>query len=88
MIENGIDCERLIAWHNFYPRRETGLDEHFFDKQTALFKQYSIPVCAFIPGIGENRGPLFEGLPTLESHRDVHPFTAAAELYNKSIDDV
>jgi len=88
LLANGLESERLIAWHNFYPRRETGLDENFFKKQTALFKQYNIPVCAFIPGVGEKRGPIFEGLPTLESHRDIDPFIAAVELLKVGIDDV
>jgi uncharacterized protein len=81
LLNLGLEPERLIAWHNFYPRRETGLDESFFTAQCQLFSKYRIPVAAFIPGIGEKRGPLFEGLPTLESHREVDPFVAALELY-------
>lgn len=88
LIANGLNAKRLIAWHNFYPRRETGLDKDFFRTQTILFKRYNIPVCAFIPGVGEKRGPVFDGLPTLESHREIHPFAAAVELYKLGITDV
>ena len=35
---------------------------------------------AFIPGDGEKRGPLYEGLPTLEKHRYMRPLEAYLEL--------
>lgn len=88
LLASGIDHEKLIAWHNFYPRCETGLDDAFFLDQTALFKRFNIPVYAYVPGRGEKRGPIFAGLPTLERHRDMNPFAAAVELYRHGITDV
>ncbi|TYR81259.1 DUF871 domain-containing protein [Priestia megaterium] len=88
LVEAGLDCEKIIAWHNFYPRSETGLAEEFFLKQGKLFKRCNIPVCAYVPGRGEKRGPLFEGLPTLEKHRHIDPFLAAVELDRYGINDV
>ena len=35
---------------------------------------------AFIPGDTEKRGPLYEGLPTLEKHRNMRPLEAYVEL--------
>ena len=35
---------------------------------------------AFIQGDGEKRGPLYEGLPTLEKHRNMRPLEAYLEL--------
>jgi uncharacterized protein len=88
LLNSGLNSQQLIAWHNFYPRIETGLDETFFKKQNELFKQFGIPVSAYICGDGEKRGPLFEGLPTLERHRDMDPFVAALELVNAGVTDV
>jgi uncharacterized protein len=88
LLEGGLRAEQLIAWHNFYPRRETGLDEKFFTTQNQLFKRFGIAVSAYIPGDGEKRGPLFEGLPTLEKHRETDPFVAALELYDAGVKDV
>jgi uncharacterized protein len=88
LLNRGLQAEQLIAWHNFYPRRETGLDEAFFAAQCQLFQKYKVPIAAFIPGRGEKRGPLFEGLPTLESHRDIDPFVAAIDLYRYGVSDV
>jgi hypothetical protein len=88
LFEGGLRAEQLIAWHNFYPRRETGLNEKFFEGQNQLFKRFGIPVSAYIPGDGEKRGPLFEGLPTLEKHREMDPFVAAFQLYNAGVTGV
>ncbi|ETI66120.1 MupG family TIM beta-alpha barrel fold protein [Neobacillus vireti] len=88
LIAGGLTASQLLAWHNFYPRRETGLAESFFNKQNELFKRYGIPVSAYIPGDGEKRGPLFEGLPTLEDHREMDPFMAALELFQAGVEDV
>ena len=88
LLKNGLKSEQLIGWHNFYPRRETGLCEAFFREQNELFHGYGIPIFAFVPGAYEKRGPLFEGLPTLEEHRYKDPFVAALELYKEEVEGV
>jgi uncharacterized protein len=88
LISSGLKTEQLIGWHNFYPRRETGLSEEFFRQQNQLYKRFTIPISAYVPGEGEKRGPLFEGLPTLEHHRNVDPFLAALELFREGVADV
>ena len=72
----GLRTEAVEAWHNFYPRPETGLDTQDFNEVNEWLKSEGLAVMAFIPGDGKRRGPLFEGLPTLEEHRSVSPFAA------------
>lgn len=62
------------AVHNFYPRPETGLDEEFFMERNLRLKELGIKTAAFITGDARKRGPLYEGLPTLESHRTLPPY--------------
>ncbi|MBY0148891.1 MupG family TIM beta-alpha barrel fold protein [Neobacillus niacini] len=88
LLDGGLKPGQLLAWHNFYPRIETGLSDWFFQRQNELFEKYGIPVSAYIPGDGEKRGPLFEGLPTLEEHREMDPFLAALELFHNGVEDV
>ncbi len=88
LVDGGLKASQLMAWHNFYPRVETGLSDWFFQRQNELFKKYGIPVSAYIPGDGEKRGPLFEGLPTLEEHRELDPFVSALELFHSGVEDV
>lgn len=79
----------LLAMHNFYPRPETGLDEVYLKESTDALHRHGFQVLAFIPGTGELRGPIHEGLPTLEAHRHVTRLAAYADLVlNYGIDQV
>ncbi|HDR7352461.1 Uncharacterized protein BCZB5J_00810 [Bacillus cereus] len=79
IIEN-IKVANVEAWHNFYPRPETALAKSFLQKQNEYLHECGIKTMAFIPGDGEKRGPLYEGLPTLEKHRNMRPLQAYLEL--------
>ena len=70
----------VYAMHNFYPRPETGLDEELLTERTKALQNAGLKVLAFIPGDTLRRGPLFEGLPTLEEHRNILPSAAFADL--------
>jgi len=80
MKAEGLVLEHVEAWHNFYPRPETGLDRNWFNYKNAWLHEQGIRVQAFIPGDGQLRGPLYETLPTLEDHRGQAPFTCYLEL--------
>ena len=85
--EAGTDLSRTEAWHNFYPRPETGLDRDWFIEKNALLRSMGIKTAAFIPGDGILRGPVTRGLPTLEEHRDSTPFTAFLDLQKNGFTD-
>ena len=70
----------VMAMHNFYPRPETGLEEDYLRETTEELQKAGLKVLAFIPGDTQKRGPVFEGLPTLENHRNVIPSAAFADL--------
>jgi hypothetical protein len=65
----GADFSHVDSLHNFYPRPYTGLGEDYFRRQTDWLQAAGISVGAFIPSQLGRRGPLYEGLPTLEMHR-------------------
>ena len=72
--------ENISVMHNFYPRPETGLEEDQLKELTDRLHAYGFRVSAFIPGTGRKRGPLHQGLPTLENHRAIPPYAAFADL--------
>ena len=80
LLAEHIRVENVEAWHNFYPRPETGLAKSFLQKQNQYLQKCGIKMMAFIPGDAEKRGPLYEGLPTLEKHRNMRPLEAYLEL--------
>lgn len=87
--QEGLCIESVEAWHNFYPRPETGLDQEDFQKVNQWLKSEGLNVMAFVPGDGKLRGPLYKGLPTLENHRHMSPFCAYLDLVeNGCVDKV
>ncbi|QIK58200.1 DUF871 domain-containing protein [Erysipelothrix sp. HDW6A] len=88
-IESGIDVTKMYAMHNFYPKTDTALDEVYFDNMNQIFKEYRVRVMAFVVGDKLKRFPLYEGLPTLESHRDMDPYIATIDMVKTyGVDDV
>ena len=65
----GVDLARVAACHNYYPKRWSGLSLRRVASATARLKALGIEVMAFVPGDADLRGPLHEGLPTVEGHR-------------------
>ena len=78
----------IEAWHNFYPRPETGLDPAWFAQKNKWLHALGFKTMAFISGDAQQRGPLFTGLPTLEAHRGLLPLAAYLELRQLAIDHV
>lgn len=72
--------------HNFYPRPETGLDVETFGEMNerirSIANEHEIDanIACFIGGGKPKRGPLHEGLPTLERHRTLSPYISYLEL--------
>lgn len=69
--------------HNFYPRPETGLDSELFKHLNELIKEIDGKTLAFISGDQARRGPIYEGLPTLECHRYAAPYAQYIDLIRK-----
>ena len=82
------NLRHIEAWHNFYPRPETGLDPAWFAQKNKWLHALGFKTMAFISGDAQQRGPLFAGLPTLEAHRGLLPLAAYLELRQLAIDHV
>lgn len=86
--EYGCDMSKISVMHNFYPRLYTGLNKEHVVNLNKEFKKHGVRVAAFVQGDEKLRGPVFEGLPTLEKHRGVNPYVATIELKQSYVDDV
>lgn len=84
----GGDLNKINACHNFYPRKGTGVSEEFLVKKNQIFNKYGIKTLAFIPSNNLKRGPVYEGLPTMEIHRDSLPLVSAQHLLTLGVDYV
>lgn len=64
----------LIACHNFYPHRYTGLGLDMFKSTTHRFSKHGLRTAAFITSQNDETygpWPVTDGLPTLEMHREL-----------------
>ncbi|MDR2869607.1 MAG: MupG family TIM beta-alpha barrel fold protein [Deferribacteraceae bacterium] len=70
----------IIAWHNYYPRPETGVSLPYFISCCELFQKHNIPIYTFIPGDAEFRAPLRMGLPVMEHQRGQNAYVNYLEM--------
>jgi hypothetical protein len=88
LIEIGASIQNIEVSHNYYPRRDTGISYELLTERNKNFKKYGMKVMAFIPSREGKRGPIYEGLPTLECHRDINPIISAQHLIRADVDIV
>ena len=77
---------RIIACHNYYPKEYTGISIKKLEKMNAYLKSLGAEILAFIPGDEPYRGPIHQGLPTVEEHRKCDKRFAICELINAQTD--
>lgn len=85
------NIENILACHNFYPHRYTGLSYEHFIKTSKQFKDLGIRTAAFISSHTAKYGPwpVSEGLCTLEMHREMNIVAQAKHLWATDlIDDI
>ncbi|WP_181435607.1 MupG family TIM beta-alpha barrel fold protein [Curtobacterium sp. MCPF17_051] len=80
-----LDVELI---HNFYPREWTRLALSSVTSSVAVTRQYGRRVGAFIAPDSLRRGPLGQGMPTVEEHRTVPSLFQAMALVDAGLDDV
>lgn len=88
IMDAGANPANLSACHNYYPRQNTGISVESMSRKNAIFQQYQIPVSAFIALNHTKRGPLYEGLPTLEFTRNMSPHIAGQILLQLGVDNL
>ncbi len=84
---NGADFSKILSLHNFYPKKFTGISRTYLKEQNMKYRQYGIKTMAFVPG-DELRGPVYEGLPTVEEHRDRRFLSSCLDLISLDTDIV
>lgn len=79
-LDNSIDLNKILLMHNFYPKTNTGLSLERFKEINKSFSIFNTRLMAFVPGDELKRFPLYEGLPTVEIHRQMNPYVAAVQM--------
>jgi len=82
---------QLIACHNFYPQRNTGLSVSHFKKTSQRFQELGIRLAAFVSSEVKNSfgpWPSADGLPSMECHRDLLIECQVTHLLGMGVDDI
>jgi hypothetical protein len=80
IISNNVDTSKISACHNFYPKPLTALSIENVRATNDLLHKYNIKSIGFVSGDLTLRGPLHEGLPTVEEHRHMDVLRQILEL--------
>ncbi len=83
-----IDFHNVYGCHNFYPKKYTGLTKDKVEKINQRIHSYGMKTIGFVMGDDIKRGPLFEGLPTIEELRNEDVFYNALILDKLNCDVV
>lgn len=84
----GFDFNKLRVSHNFYPKRYTGLTQLDLLTKNKIFKEYNLHIMAYLPSYSGKRPPLYEGLPTIEEHRNLDLYGALADYALLNVDEL
>lgn len=74
MIESGANRSNMCICSNFYPQRNTGMGLKRFQELNSRYQPLGLNNAAFVTSQEKNtHGPweVYDGLPTLEIHRDL-----------------
>ncbi len=92
VLSFGANKAQMVACHNFYPQKYTGLSFDLFVKTSEYMKSLGLTVAAFVSSQVEGSfgpWPVNEGLCTVEDHRFLPLDLQARHLYATGlVDDV
>ncbi|MCI6717328.1 MAG: MupG family TIM beta-alpha barrel fold protein [Mollicutes bacterium] len=88
LIMMGLNPKNVRASFNFYPKLYTGHDVEFVKNKIRLFKKYGISVLIFIPSHTGMRPPMYEGLPSIETHRTMNLNLVIEDLKALGVDEI
>lgn len=83
-ISLGLNIKNTRASFNYYPKLYTAHSIEDAIEKIRMFNEYGIGVSAFLPSFYGKRPPMYEGLPSIEIHRNQDLSISIEEL--KSID--
>lgn len=84
----GVNLSKIRISHNFYPKKWTGLSSEDVIKKNQVFHDFGMNVMIYIPSSNEHRPPMYEGLPTVEVHRNLNIYAILSTLRYLGADEV
>lgn len=77
LVSLGLNKEKVICCHNYYPKIYSGLSINKIIEINDYIHSLGLQVMGFVQGDMDLKGPMFEGLPTVEDLRNKNTFENA-----------
>lgn len=74
LVRCGAEEENMCMCSNFFPQRHTGMGLDRYIELTSAYKKTGLRIASFVSSNAKNTfgpWPVFDGLPTIEMHRDL-----------------
>ncbi len=84
----GADLSKMRISHNFFPKPYTGLSYESVANKNKYLHELGLKVIIYIPSQNQKRPPLYEGLPTIEEHRNANIYSVLSEALLVGADEV
>lgn len=88
LLGMGLNTSHVRLSYNFYPKMYSGHDIEYIYESMKYFHNLGFSVYAFIPSHVNKRPPMYEGLPSVETHRFMDLDISIEELKACNIDGV
>lgn len=86
--DKGVNLSKIRISHNFYPKKWTGLSAADVIQKNKLYHNLGMNVMIYIPSSNMHRPPMYEGLPTVEVHRNLNIYAILSTLQYLGADEV
>ena len=84
----GVNLSKIRISHNFYPKKWTGLSSKTIIEKNKIYHKLGMNVMIYIPSSNMKRMPMYEGLPSVEEHRDLNIYAILSTLQYLGVDEV
>ena len=84
----GVNLSKIRISHNFYPKKWTGLSVADVIKKNEMYHELGMNVMIYIPSSNMHRPPMYEGLPTVEVHRNLNIYAILSTIQYLGADEV
>lgn len=88
LLNQGIVLQNIRVSHNFYPKKYTGLSRESVLKKNEFLNSLGMKVAIYIPSSNQHRPPMYEGLPTIEEHRNQILEATLSEIRSLGVSEV
>ena len=78
--KHGVNLSTIRISHNFYPKKYTGLSFEDVISKNEAYHKLGMKVTIYIPSFNQKRPPMYEGLPTVELHRNMNPYAILSTI--------